>query len=90
MLQHQIDPDQARQQQRIEREQVRERAGEQQRVEQQVAQRQAAQSAVSAAAAPRVTPVRRAAADPGYSWYNPMRFFKHPAHQAHPYRPEER
>ena len=84
MLQHQIDRDQARQQQRIE--QVRERTREQQ----QVAQQQAAQSAVAAAAAPRVTPVRRAAADPGYSWYNPMRFFKHPAHQAHPYRPEER
>jgi hypothetical protein len=36
-----------------------------------------------AAAAPRRQP-----APPGYAWYNPMRYFKHPLHEAHPYRRE--
>ncbi len=33
-------------------------------------------------------PVRRP--EPTTAWYNPMRFFNHPSHKSHPYRPAER
>lgn len=72
----------------------RQRAAEQRRAE----QRQAAlqqRNVAPVAAAPSPAPAARAAAPPpsagahrtssgGYAWYNPMRFFKHPLHQAHP------
>ena len=32
----------------------------------------------------RSQPRRSARAAPGYAWYNPMRYFKHPSHQSHP------
>ncbi len=77
VLQQRIDREQAIQQQRIEREQARQKAaiqpGEQPRIAP-----QAQPSAQPIAAAP-----KRASA-PGYAWYNPMRYFKHPSHQSHP------
>lgn len=33
-------------------------------------------------------PVRRP--EPATAWYNPMRFFNHPSHKSHPYKPAER
>jgi hypothetical protein len=76
LLQQRIEREKARQQQRIEREQARaqQRAGRQARAQQRAA-------SASAAAA-----VKRAAPGPSYAWYNPMRYFKHPLHQAHPYQ----
>jgi hypothetical protein len=84
MLQQQLDREQAKQQQRIELEQARQKpqmtllpAGDQPKVE--------AQRLPTAQPA---SPPKRAAA-PGYAWYNPMRYFKHPSHQANPL-PRER
>ena len=71
-LQQQIERDQAKQQQRVEREQAR----VQQKIEQ-----------PRPPSAPTVSPSRAAAAQ-AYSWYHPMRYFKHPAHQTHPIQRE--
>jgi transglycosylase-like protein with SLT domain len=82
-------------QQRIEREQ----AQQQQRAAV-VQARQVAAVAAVPVEAPRVvaaqippsapavvaSPRRVAPAPAAYSWYNPMRFFKHPSHQANPYQ----
>ena len=82
-------------QQRIEREQ----AQQQQRAAV-VQARQVAAVAAVPVEAPRVvaaqippsapavvaSPRRVAPALAAYSWYNPMRFFKHPSHQVHPYQ----
>jgi hypothetical protein len=65
-------------QQKVEREQAR----QQQRAEVQQAK------AAAQASAPRAMVARRAPA-PQYAWYSPMRYFKHPLHQAHPL-PRER
>ncbi len=75
MLQQKLDREQAQQQQRIELEQARQKPPEQ-------------AGEQRAASAPLAAPTRRAAA-PGYAWYNPMRYFKHPSHQANPL-PRER
>jgi hypothetical protein len=84
-LQQQVEREQARRQLALEREQAkrqqaieREQARQQRRIEQQRAQ-----------SARPVAP-RRAEAAPNYAWYSPMRYFKHPSHQAHPYKPVER
>jgi hypothetical protein len=68
MLQQRIEREKAREQQRIEREQAR---------AQRQIERQQRHSSVSA-------PVQRATAGSSYAWYNPMRYFKHPSHQANP------
>jgi hypothetical protein len=80
MLQQKLEREQAKQQQRIELEQARQKPPEQ------VAdpQKPAEQSPPSARPA---APKR--AAETGYAWYNPMRYFKHPLHQTHPL-PRER
>jgi hypothetical protein len=71
MLQQRIEREKAREQQRVEREQMR----AQRQIERQ--QRHSSVPVPSPAA-------QRAAAGSSYAWYNPMRYFKHPAHQAHP------
>jgi hypothetical protein len=79
MLQQKIEREKAREQRRTEREQAR----AQQLIEQQA---RAQHRPPSVQAAP---PSRRVEA-PSYAWYNPMRYFKHPSHQAHPYGGGER
>jgi soluble lytic murein transglycosylase-like protein len=69
VLQQQTERELAKQQQRIERAKARE------------------QQAFAAQRPPHAGPVvapKRVAADPSYAWYNPMRYFRHPSHQAHP------
>jgi hypothetical protein len=77
ILQQRIEREQARQQQRIEREQARQRAS----IQPVGAPRIEAQAQLSAR--PLAAP-RRVAPAPSYAWYNPMRYFKHPSHQANP------
>jgi hypothetical protein len=76
--QQRIAQRQAMHQQRLEREKAR----EQQRVEREQArvQRQIERQQRHSAAFP---PTKRAAVGSSYAWYNPMRYFKHPSHQAH-------
>jgi hypothetical protein len=71
MLQQRVEREKAREQQRIEREQAR-------------AQRQIERQQRLASAQAASPTVQRAAAGPSYAWYNPMRYFKHPSHQANP------
>ncbi len=82
ILQQRIDREQARQQRRIELEQAKQKAAAVQPVG---APRIEAQAQLSAH--PVAVP-RRVATPPTYAWYNPMRFFKHPSHQASPYQRE--
>lgn len=85
-LQQKIEREQARERSRIERqirhEQIRQRPI-QQRVE-------APSSALAQAAAPALRSAAALAPAQAYSWYNPMRYFKHPSHRAYPYKPGER
>ena len=80
------------------RRQAQREAAERRRLEQQHAreQRRAEQlQRAQASRAPTPAPsnanasAQRAAPAQSYSWYNPMRYFKHPSHQSHPYRPTE-
>jgi len=77
VLQQRIDREQVQQQQRIGREQARQRASALPAEPPRIAP-QAQPSAQPVAAAPKRAPA------PGYAWYNPMRYFKHPTHQSHP------
>lgn len=81
------------------RRQAQRDAAERRRIEQQQAreQRRAEQlQRAQASRAPTPAPSNanasalRAAPAQSYSWYNPMRYFKHPSHQYHPYRQAER
>ena len=83
-LQQQIERDQAKQQQRIEREQAK----QQQSIEREQGKQQQRLEQPRPASAQLAAPVRRASADQAYSWYNPMRYFRHPTHQAHPIQRE--
>ena len=76
-IQQQTDREQARRQQRIDREQVKE-------------QRQIVQPSAQAApaAAPGAARPPRRSSDPAQAWYHPMRYFNHPTHKTHPYKPE--
>jgi hypothetical protein len=68
---------QAALQERLDREQARQRAS----IQPVGAPRIEAQAQLSAR--PLAAP-RRVAPAPSYAWYNPMRYFKHPSHQANP------
>ena len=90
MIQERIDRQHALRQQRIERQEAREQARAAQReatLQHKVELQQARAAALASPAA--VVAARRSASAPQYAWYNPMRYFKHPLHQAHPL-PRER
>jgi Transglycosylase SLT domain len=99
-LQERIDRQKALQQKLIEQRNAVEQKRSEQRqavLQQRLDRDQARQKAAAAqpAETPKVEPQvqssvqpiasqKRAAPEPAYAWYNPMRFFKHPAHQANP------
>ena len=74
-LQQKLEREQAREQRKL----ARSQASPQLRIEQPALPQQTGEPAVKPPAAP-----RRASAASSYSWYNPMRFFTHPAHKANP------
>jgi hypothetical protein len=76
------------------RRQAQREAAERRRLEQQHAREQRRAEQLQRAQASRApsnanASAQRAAPAQSYSWYNPMRYFKHPSHQSHPYRPTE-
>ena len=77
--QKRIEARQAMLQQQTERE-----LAKQQRIERDKAREQQAFAAQRPPHAGPVAAPKRVVADPSYAWYNPMRYFKHPSHQAHP------
>jgi hypothetical protein len=79
--QKQIEQQQALEQKRAEQRQA---ALQQRKSEQDTRQGAAIAAPVASPTAPKPSAAPRRTADSGYSWYNPMRYFKHPAHQAHP------
>ena len=95
-LQERIDRQKALQQKLVEQRNAAEQKRSEQRqaaLQQRLDRDQARQKAAAVVETPRVEPhaqpsaqpiaaQKRAAPAPNYAWYNPMRFFKHPAHQA--------
>jgi hypothetical protein len=82
-LQERAERQQAERQKQIEQRQA---ALQQRKLEQDARQNVSAPAPIVRQAAPQPSSAPRRTADSGYSWYNPMRYFKHPMHQAHPIR----
>jgi hypothetical protein len=82
-LQERAERQQAERQKQIEQRQA---ALQQRKLEQDARQNVSAPAPIVRQAAPQPSAAPRRTADSGYSWYNPMRYFKHPMHQAHPIR----
>ena len=102
MMQERIDRRHALQQQRAEQQQAMEQARAAQRqamVQQKIERDQAkvqqrieleqAKASAQISAPPIAAAIKRPPPAPAYSWYHPMRYFKHPSHQANPL-PRER